>query len=93
MEYYEFFTLLLICRYERVDLFGAEPLGVFSKNPEIMSSQPQVRLKTWDMLEQQELHKADSQTPKNAFEEMILWTKQGKVWNFPINNEQGKVQL
>lgn len=31
--------------------------------------------------------------PRNAFEEMMMWTKQGKVWNFPINNEQGVNKL
>ena len=29
---------------------------------------------------------------RNGFEEMIYWTKKGRVWNFPINNEQGKIQ-
>ena len=27
--------------------------------------------------------------PSNAFEEQIQWTKEGKLWTFPINNEQG----
>ena len=27
---------------------------------------------------------------RNALEEMILWTKQGKLWQFPVDNEQGK---
>ncbi|TKR64172.1 hypothetical protein L596_024753 [Steinernema carpocapsae] len=25
--------------------------------------------------------------PKNGLEEQILWTKQGKLWPYPINNE------
>jgi small subunit ribosomal protein S31 len=25
--------------------------------------------------------------PKNAFEEQILWTEQGKMWPYPIDNE------
>ena len=29
-------------------------------------------------------------TFRNALEEMILWTKQGKLWQFPVDNEQGK---
>ena len=27
---------------------------------------------------------------RNALEEMILQTKQGKLWHFPVDNEQGK---
>jgi len=27
--------------------------------------------------------------PSNAFEEMIQWTEEGKLWTFPIDNEQG----
>ena len=26
---------------------------------------------------------------RNALEEKILWTKQGKLWHFPVDNEQG----
>ena len=26
---------------------------------------------------------------RNALEEMILHTKQGKLWHFPVDNEQG----
>ncbi|CAG0885722.1 unnamed protein product, partial [Cyprideis torosa] len=29
------------------------------------------------------------QSPRNGFEEMIVWTEQGKLWHFPIDNEQG----
>ena len=25
--------------------------------------------------------------PRNAFEEQIEWTKQGKMWPYPIDNE------
>lgn len=27
---------------------------------------------------------------ENGFEEMIQWTKEGKLWEFPVNNEAGK---
>ena len=29
------------------------------------------------------------QLPQNSFEELIMLTSQGKVWHYPINNEQG----
>ncbi|OQV23474.1 putative 28S ribosomal protein S31, mitochondrial [Hypsibius exemplaris] len=73
---------------ERVNIFGEEPLGVFTNIPALMASKPKVELKTWDALEKEELHKLLQQPPKNAFEEMARWTKQGKLWRFPINNEQ-----
>ena len=28
--------------------------------------------------------------PHNGFEEMIQWTKEGKLWTFPIDNEAGR---
>ncbi|KAG8124350.1 putative 28S ribosomal protein [Naja naja] len=28
-------------------------------------------------------------SPQNGFEEMIQWTKEGKLWEFPIDNEVG----
>lgn len=46
-------------------------------------------LLTWDKLVEEELSFAATQPPRNAFEEMILWTKQGKLWKYPIDNEQG----
>ena len=27
--------------------------------------------------------------PSNSIEEQIVWTEQGKLWKFPINNEEG----
>ncbi|EFN78081.1 28S ribosomal protein S31, mitochondrial [Harpegnathos saltator] len=46
-------------------------------------------LKTWAALEQKELKAITTYSPANIFQEMILWTEQGKLWNFPIDNEQG----
>ncbi|KAL6464079.1 hypothetical protein MHYP_G00284700 [Metynnis hypsauchen] len=30
-----------------------------------------------------------NQRPRNGFEEMIQWTREGKLWQYPINNEAG----
>ena len=46
-------------------------------------------LETWRKLKGQEMKWMATQVPRNAFEEMILWTEQGKLWKFPIDNEQG----
>ncbi|CAF0733999.1 unnamed protein product [Adineta ricciae] len=42
----------------------------------------------WDKYEQDELTRISSIPPRNAFEEMIQWTKDGILWKFPVDNEQ-----
>jgi hypothetical protein len=42
----------------------------------------------WEKYEQDELIRISSIPPRNAFEEMIQWTKDGILWKFPIDNEQ-----
>lgn len=44
---------------------------------------------TWQTLHERELRLAVTHPPTNYFQEMILWTEQGKLWKFPIDNEQG----
>ncbi len=43
----------------------------------------------WEMFYEEQLSDAELIPPINGFEEMITLTKQGKLWNFPIDNEQG----
>lgn len=69
-----------------VNLFG-DRLGIF-KNPESLRDSPDI-LETWDHLYKRELKLAVVHPPANYFEKMILWTEQGKIWKFPIDNEQG----
>lgn len=71
-----------------INLFGEEPLGIFSKS-DITLSQSSDCLKIWKKLEEKELKLAITHPPANYFEKMALWTEQGKLWRFPINNEQG----
>ena len=33
----------------------------------------------------------NEQPLQNGFAEMIQWTKEGKLWEFPINNEARKL--
>ncbi|PBC29191.1 28S ribosomal protein S31 [Apis cerana cerana] len=47
------------------------------------------KFKMWDIWKEKELKFSIEKYPKNAFQEMIEWTKEGKLWKFPINNEQG----
>ncbi|GAB6033407.1 hypothetical protein CHUAL_013168 [Chamberlinius hualienensis] len=72
----------------KTDIFGARRLNIFSKQ-EKQSEGDVVVLKTWARLQQRELDLLVTHPPRNAFEEEIHWLKQGKVWSFPIDNEQG----
>lgn len=67
-----------------VDLFGGQPLNIFEK----ANDKPDI-CKTWANLEARELKLAVTHPPRNYFEKMALWTEQGKIWQFPIDNEQG----
>ncbi|KAM4702175.1 small ribosomal subunit protein mS31 [Discoglossus pictus] len=43
----------------------------------------------WDLELASQIAAASEQPPRNGFEEMIQWTKEGKLWTFPIDNEAG----
>ena len=43
----------------------------------------------WMKADEDELKRLTTMPPRNAFEEMIQWTKDGILWKFPIDNEQG----
>uniref|UniRef100_A0A131XJG1 Small ribosomal subunit protein mS31 n=1 Tax=Hyalomma excavatum TaxID=257692 RepID=A0A131XJG1_9ACAR len=72
---------------EKLELDVDRRLGIFSNDIEENTDVPQ--LKTWERLQQRELQLLVTPPPKNAYEEMILWTEQGKLWKFPIDNEIG----
>lgn len=61
-------------------------MGIF-KNAELIEKEDP--LKTWSILEKGELRLATTHPPSNYFEKMAIWTEHGKVWKFPIDNEQG----
>ncbi|XP_054732129.1 28S ribosomal protein S31, mitochondrial [Anastrepha obliqua] len=69
-----------------VNLFGSQPLGIF-KNPSELRDVPDM-LATWAHLQQNELKLLTTHPPANYFEKLVLWTEQGKLWRFPIDNEQ-----
>lgn len=84
--------------YVSIDLFGSPPLGIFireieSSSAKTSTSPSSIRLATWDHLAARDLKLSVTHPPANGFEEMILWTEQGKLWKFPIDNEQGIVKL
>jgi len=82
--------------YVPTDLFGAEPLNIFteftpteaSEKTESTEAKAPV-LRTWRACAERELTLLSTPPPRNALEEQIEWTLQGKIWQFPIDNEQG----
>lgn len=46
-------------------------------------------LKKWNELTEHHMKMNRLQAPLNGFEEMIRLTEEGKLWRFPIDNEQG----
>lgn len=75
-----------VSQAERLDLFGGDPLNIFSK---LETKTENLALKTWEQLQNRELRLAVTHPPSNYYQQMILWTEQGKLWQFPIDNEQG----
>ncbi|NXL33422.1 RT31 protein, partial [Glaucidium brasilianum] len=66
-------------------------LNIFTK----ASKETENALKTvssptiWDLEFAKEIAAVTAQPPRNGFEEMIQWTKEGILWEFPIDNEAG----
>lgn len=84
-KYYHF----RITSAERVDVFSGTPLGIFTL--EDGEKKPLTNTIVWDYLYQRDLRLSVTHPPANIFEQLILWTEQGKIWKFPIDNEQGKI--
>lgn len=74
-------------RSKDIDLWNGKPSDIFENVNAALPNIPE--LKTWAALEQRELKTLTTYPPANIFQELILWTEQGKLWNFPIDNEQG----
>ncbi|EFN71095.1 28S ribosomal protein S31, mitochondrial [Camponotus floridanus] len=69
-----------------INLWNGQPSHIFENIG--VPSQDIPELKTWTALEQRELKALTTYPPANIFQELILWTEQGKLWKFPIDNEQ-----
>ncbi|XP_044751711.1 28S ribosomal protein S31, mitochondrial isoform X2 [Coccinella septempunctata] len=76
-----------IRNFDIINLYGTEPLGIFTSDPKEYTDH--VENTTWKSLTQREMKLLTTHPPSNYFQEMILWTEQGKLWKFPIDNEQG----
>ena len=69
-----------------VNLFGSKPLGIFTDATQLKDSTD--LLPTWSYLQEQALKLQVAHPPANYFDKIATWTEQGKVWRFPIDNEQ-----
>ncbi|XP_077298705.1 mitochondrial ribosomal protein S31 [Arctopsyche grandis] len=76
-------------KIQSVHLLDGKPLGIFTKDFEGSAG---VELAIWKDLEEYENNVAIAHPPENYFDKMIQWTNQGKIWKFPIDNEQGIVE-
>ena len=68
-------------------IFEGEPLNIFK----VTDQKPISFLKTWDAAAKRELEFSCESLPRNAFDEKIMWTNEGKLWSFPIDNEVGEL--
>ncbi|XP_019628675.1 PREDICTED: 28S ribosomal protein S31, mitochondrial-like [Branchiostoma belcheri] len=71
----------------RRSLFEGKRLGVFK--PEEVKNWQVEGSTLWCEEQTAELQTQVDLPPRNGFEEMIKWTKEGKMWTFPIQNDQG----
>lgn len=71
-----------------VELKSGIPIGIFS-GPMTHTDADDQQIKFWRACHKRELSVLSTPPPRNALEEMILQTKQGKLWHFPVDNEQG----
>ena len=52
-----------------------------------------LRIKTiWEQEEENELNQLRKLEVRHGFDEMVEMTREGKLWKYPIDNEQGKEQ-
>ncbi|XP_077597008.1 small ribosomal subunit protein mS31 [Stigmatopora nigra] len=72
------------------NLFTGRRLNIFSSTVnEDGEVSTLARPTLWDTDFAEQLASAADQMPRNAFEEMIQWTREGKMWQYPIDNEAG----
>lgn len=71
-------------------LFSGECLNIFDPKGLYLNSDIS-RNVFWEKLQRDEIEQSVDFPCENAFQEMIKWTAEGKLWQYPINNEQGNV--
>ncbi|XP_039888782.1 28S ribosomal protein S31, mitochondrial [Simochromis diagramma] len=75
---------------KRRNLLLGKRLNIFTSAADEDGIEPAAAKPTlWDMDFANQLSLSTNQMPRNGFEEMIQWTKEGKLWQYPVNNEAG----
>ncbi|XP_069061579.1 small ribosomal subunit protein mS31 isoform X2 [Pleurodeles waltl] len=76
---------------KRRGLYIGKRLNIFTAatTPDEVSTELVSKPTLWDLELANQIASASKRLPRNGFEEMIQWTKEGKLWEFPINNEAG----
>lgn len=69
---------------KRLNIFELKADTVTAETPEA-----EMAPTLWDVEFAKQLATVNQQPFRNGFEEMIQWTKEGKLWTFPIDNEAG----
>ncbi|XP_060050877.1 small ribosomal subunit protein mS31 isoform X1 [Erinaceus europaeus] len=70
-------------------IFKGKRLNIFEKSDAEEAPETETTPSLWDLEFAKQLATVNEQPLQNGFEEMIQWTKEGKLWTFPINNEIG----
>ncbi|KAL4233451.1 ribosomal protein S31 [Mactra antiquata] len=76
-----------VFRKSGIGLFDGKPLGIFSKK--YMKTAKSDKPSLFDVVKEEEKSLLNYYPPENGFQEHIQWTKEGKLWTFPIDNEAG----
>lgn len=71
------------------DVGNSEIFAYATKNMKNNDPLKMKRLKKWNELVIKDMKMSRLQIPINGFEEMIQLTEEGKLWMYPIDNEQG----
>nr|KAF6369676.1 mitochondrial ribosomal protein S31 [Myotis myotis] len=75
---------------KRKSIFKGKRLNIFDvKAATEEAPETETAPSLWDVEFAQQLAAVNEQSFQNGFEEIIQWTKEGKLWEFPINNEAG----
>uniref|UniRef100_A0A3Q3K8H9 Small ribosomal subunit protein mS31 n=1 Tax=Monopterus albus TaxID=43700 RepID=A0A3Q3K8H9_MONAL len=81
---------LFLFIFSRQTLFTGKKLNIFSLTTDEDGAESAFARPTlWDIDLATQLSLSINQMPRNGLEEMIQWTKEGKLWQYPINNEAG----
>ncbi|KAJ8384395.1 hypothetical protein AAFF_G00205280, partial [Aldrovandia affinis] len=77
--------------HRRSGLFTQKRLNIFSPASEKVEPAAVTgsELSLWDLELANEITSAANNLPRSGFEEMIQWTQEGKLWEYPINNAAG----